>query len=118
MVLALSNDRLKASTVLKSGFGEPWRTATPTPTRPNTVREFGHDLALLDQGVNVVGQDDDVVGFAGVDLPDQGRGQVEVGDQLVSAGALELRGECLVRSARRAGDEGFDFSGLGDLCHE
>ena len=39
-------------------------------------------------------------------------------DQLVSAGLLELRGERLKGSARRAGDEGFDFGGLGDLGHE
>ena len=46
-LLALSSDCLNFSTVLKSGFGAPLRTATPTPIWPSTVRDEASTLPSL-----------------------------------------------------------------------
>ena len=94
------------------------RSATPTPMRPNTVRESAASLPCLISGFDVVGQDDDVERLAGIHLFDQVGRQRGLGDELVPGGALELRGELLVGAARRAGDEDLDVGGLGGLGHE
>jgi len=92
MVLASSSDPLESLDRAEVGLRRALADGDADADPAEHGARVGHDLALLDQGFDIVGQDDDVVGLAGVDLPDEGRGQVEVADQLVSGVALRIAG--------------------------
>ena len=104
--------------MLKSGFGAPLADRDADADAAQHRPQIRHDLALLDQALDVIGQDDDVERLAGIDLLDQRGRQAVLADNLVPAGALELRDDRLKRAACSAGEEGVDFGRRRGSGHE